>query len=95
MRISLVVIAFLLASTALAQVDVTSMRCGGAIFVRGASEHQVITACGEPSWRAHSLRAVRRQVIEIDEWTYPPAPHEMGRIVTFENGALVAIRLTR
>jgi hypothetical protein len=75
--------------------------CSEQVLSVGDTKSDVLSRCGEPTWKDTRQEEVKQRLdsgvertvfVTIDEWTYNLGPNRFVRIVTFRNGKLVDIR---
>ncbi len=75
--------------------------CSQQTITRGDSKSDVLTKCGESSWKdtheemfGENLESAieRKQFVKVEEWTCNLGANRFVRILTFRNGSLVDIK---
>jgi Protein of unknown function (DUF2845) len=99
-RISIGLLAAVLAALALARPALAELECEGRMFAMGAAMADVLQACGEPARRVRSEQVrdtglfdspISGEVrIPVEEWTYE-RPGQFTQKVIFEAGRLVKV----
>lgn len=86
----------MLAATAVS----AEMRCGNRLVSEGDYKAEVLAKCGTPDWRDswtehliddYGSALERRFSFQRDLWLYDLGPRTFIRLLTFENGRLVAV----
>ena len=81
--------------------SVYAFRCNGKIVDVGLNKYEVLSRCGEPAFKdrrveyrvTSSNNKIRRLKIVVDEWVYDFGANIFIRILKFESGGLVSIKL--
>lgn len=87
LKISATILAFMFSATALAA---GAMRCGSRIVDDEALAAELLSACGEPSFRDQFTAENRagNVVVDTEVWTYDFGPQKLLRLVTLRNGQI-------
>lgn len=81
------------AAAPVASGDNNSLRCGGALLVRGATRFEVLARCGEPDSRVPVSGAAGADSPLSEQWLYDRGSQHFPRVLTFRGTRLVRIEV--